>query len=432
MQIWFLNQFYPPDQAPTGAMLQVVARHLSAEGHRCVVWCSGGSYGASNRDPGLTDENPPTSDGVGVERIGTLGAGKSFLLKLWGWLGFYAGLSYRLLTSLERPDVIVALTTPPFLSVLARVAAWRHGARHAHWVMDLYPDVLAAHGMLREDQFFYRVLAGISRWGMSGDGAGAVVTLGPCMANRVEALMASSRKSEGRASKGGVAGGSCSTSVQWVPLWAATASDEGDSEVAAAGQRLRVERGWAADEVVILYSGNLGRGHVVQPALDAALELSRNGQGAPRWVFCAHGARLEEVKRFSATYPEVKIEFLDPVPAGQLAAHLASADLHLASLESSWNGCMVPSKIQGSFAAGRAVLFIGPRSSSPARWIEESGGGWVVEPADAVMGLSAILASADLKAEAQRRGVAAKDYSGRIFDRETNASEVARLLRSKG
>jgi colanic acid biosynthesis glycosyl transferase WcaI len=432
MQIWFLNQFYPPDRAPTGAMLQVVARRLSGEGNRCVVWCSGGAYGVSGSGEGVPNGAELVSDGVSVVRIGKLGAGKSFVAKLWGWLGFYLGLSLRLLTSRERPDVIVALTTPPFLSVLARVAAWRHGARHAHWVMDLYPDVLAAHGMLKEEHPLYRALAALSRWGMSGPRAGAVLTLGPCMADRVEVLLGSNRKNGTGGQAGDEAvrlpgleqsGSSSFGSVRWVPLWA-SAADDG----AMAGERLRVERGWGADEVVILYSGNLGRGHVVAPTLEAALELSREGLQNLRWVFCAHGARLEEVRRFAAAHPHVRIDFLEPVATELLAAHLASADVHLASLEDSWSGCMVPSKIQGSFAAGRAVCFIGPRQSSPARWIEESGGGWAMEASEAVTKFREILAAADLKEESKRRGAAAKVYALRYFDREINAGEVAKIL----
>ena len=429
MQIWFLNQFYPPDQAPTGAMLQGVAQRLAAKGHGCVVWCSGGTYGLSGAGEVVSNEIQAASDEVTVVRIGKLGAGKSFFAKLRGWLGFYLELSVRLLTSPERPDVIVALTTPPFLSVLARVAAWRHGARHTHWVMDLYPDVLAAHGMLREDHFLYRVLAALSRWGMSGVRAGAVITLGPCMADRVEALLVSNRENGigGQAmDQAERSGFSRFGSVRWVPLWASAADDE--SLASMAGASLRLDRGWGPDEVVILYSGNLGRGHVVGPALEAALELSRVGQQALRWVFCAHGARLEEVRQFAAAHPQVRVEFLEPVTAGRLAAHLASADVHLASLEDSWSGCMVPSKIQGSFAAGRAVCFIGPQQSSPARWIEESGGGWTVEASEAAAKLVGILAKVDLKAESQRRGDAAKDYAHRHFDREINAGEVAEIL----
>ena len=42
MRIWMLNQFYPPDEAPTGRMLAGVAEHLATAGHDVVVWASGG------------------------------------------------------------------------------------------------------------------------------------------------------------------------------------------------------------------------------------------------------------------------------------------------------------------------------------------------------------------------------------------------------
>lgn len=39
----------------------------------------------------------------------------------------------------------------------------------------------------------------------------------------------------------------------------------------------------------------------------------------------------------------------------------------------------MPSKFFGSLAAGRPVLFAGPRSSSIARWIGEHDVGWVLD-----------------------------------------------------
>ena len=47
-----------------------------------------------------------------------------------------------------RPDLVLALTTPPFVGLLARWMAAARDCRHMHWVMDVYPDVLHAHGMV--------------------------------------------------------------------------------------------------------------------------------------------------------------------------------------------------------------------------------------------------------------------------------------------
>ena len=252
MRIWLLNQFYPPDAAPTGVMLAGVAGQLAADGHEVVVWCSGGAYGGeeqgrlsrrmTNDECRMTDavvggpltvvgeeheacgmrhameENAHAASGmrhaerqeaakaggqgVEVRRVGRAGAGKRLAAKFVGWSGFYLGLAWRLVRGRPRPDLIVAMTTPPFLSVLARVAGWWHGARVAHWVMDLYPDALAAHGMVKEHSLAMAVLRWLARFGFGGRGNGPIVVLGPCMAGRVAALVGKE------------------LDVRWVPLWA--------------------------------------------------------------------------------------------------------------------------------------------------------------------------------------------------------------------
>ena len=203
--------------------------------------------------------------------------------------------------------------------------------------------------------------------------------------------------------------------------------------LASDASALRRTRGWGDDEVVMLYSGNLGRGHVVGPILEAARAAAAAGMAGMRWVFSAYGPRLDEVRTFRAAHPGLPVEILEPVPAGALDQHLASADIHLASLAPTWCGCMVPSKIQGSFAAGRPVLFVGPADSSPALWIAESGGGWSVEADGAAAdGIVAILGRPGLKAEAARRGDLAREFARREFDRRTNIRRIAEALGGEG
>lgn len=423
MRILFLNQFYPPDFAPTGKMVEVVASRLAAEGHAVEVWCSGGAYGPAGSTAGaaVPTRFARSASGVTVVRIGNLGAGKSAAGKLARWLGFYALVALKLFGRRGKCDRFVALTTPPFLSVLVRLAAWHHGARHCHWIMDLYPDALVAHGMCRNGGLACRLLAAVARFGFGGRRVGAVLTLGPCMAERAQKYV--------------------SQPVSWVPLWGEVeaaplamavqhlleAADDGQARPPARPD-LRRERGWGDDEVVLLYSGNLGRGHMVTPLLEAALILHQQGVRKLRWVFTSHGPRSLEVARFRKLHPELRLEFMNPVALDMLAAHLVSADIHLASLEPAWCGCMVPSKIQGSFAVGRPVLFVGPPESSPGRWIASAAGGWVVDGCDPAGGLVELLRAGDIKEEAARRGLNALQFSRRHFDRETNAAAVAAAL----
>ncbi|WP_193212274.1 glycosyltransferase [Luteolibacter marinus] len=454
-----MNQYYPPDEAPTGLMLEAVAAALVAAGHRVTVLCAEGGYAGksetleSGTSPPLpssssdnTDHRPLTTGhshaGLQVIRIGATRFGRgTFIGKLGDYASFYLGVAWRLLTLSPKPDRVLVLTTPPYLSVLARILSKLRGADHAHWVMDLYPDVMVAHGMIQEGSIPQRCLAWLTRWGFGGSRSAAIVTLGPDMAERVDRHLHGGKASE------------------WVPLWS---SEEGGAEgegqraegesgasmphapcpmrsssLEAEGLELRRERGWEDDELILMYSGNMGLGHRFGEFLAAARELS--SASAPcslppapcnrsvRFVFFGGGKRQAEIEQFMAANPGAAVELHDYVPRKQLAAHLRSADVHLASLEPSWRGTMLPSKLQGIFAAARPVIYVGSRESSTARWIGESGGGWVVEPGDSGSLVEVIGAACD-PAEARARGAAAARFGLEHFNRDTNAAKLAGLF----
>jgi glycosyltransferase involved in cell wall biosynthesis len=545
MHLVFLNQYYPPDAAPTGVMLKALVEGLLEDGHEVTVLCAAGGYAGAQagrvkrEDIGIgmeeetrkrnepavpsssTDPQSPMPR-LRIVRIGATKFGRgSFVGKLLDYASYFAGVAWKLLTMRPVPQRIVALTTPPYLSVLARLVSKLRGADHAHWVMDLYPDVMAAHGMLDERGRLYRMLAGLTRWGFGGKRCAAVLTLGPDMAERVGARVGKK--------------------VQWVPLWgtgedrvvacqlsekvqeiktqdpreegrrnvnlehspsnleprteedcegrverprsadsspagwdandpalapfsqgeSGSAEAVGPDLLLAPALALRRQRGWADEEVVVMYSGNMGLGHRFGEILAAAKELlgkggdsdlasgmgdcdegepkhgaqapqaSDNGQprtgNSLRLVFFGGGKRRGEVEKFVRENPECGVELHDYAPAQGLAAHLQSADVHLASLDPAWSGTMVPSKVQGIFGAGRSVIFIGSPVSSIARWVNASGGGWVLEPGD-LAGLLDALAEARDPTVRAIRGRAAKVFAGKHFDQRTNVARVVEIL----
>ena len=463
MHFVLLNQFYPPEVLPTGVMLEAVAEALVARGQEVTV-VSGrsavvrgqeegrGAYAPPRVPPGASPGGMPQVKGVQVVRLWAPGWGrrKSAVGKVLAYASYYAGVGCWLWRRRHRADVMVALTSPPYLSLLARAGAWWQGGRHAHWVMDLYPDVMVAHGMLREGRRAARLLGALARWGMGGKRGGPVLTLGPDMAERLAPYLP-----EGRA-------------VDWVPLWGTAEGVAGEEGVAA----LRQQRGWAADETVFLYSGNMGLGHrftevlvampllvaaqpdqsihlayfgggkrqhEIQTALSSVLSSGRrNSAGASSTGGNSAGGMSTGGPKLISAGPRQRPTAHGPlppaslagyVPQEELAVHLASGDVHLASLEPAWDGMMVPSKLQGIFAAGRPVLFTGSRTCSMGRWILESGGGWVVAPGDVAGHVQAMQEALD-PAERAKRGAAAKAFAEQRFDREKNVARIVELLES--
>jgi colanic acid biosynthesis glycosyl transferase WcaI len=394
----FLNQFYPPDLAPTGRYLHDVAAELVRRGHEVRVFSARRAYGTGeDLGPGQV------LDGVDVRRVRTLSRGNaSFAGRATGHLVYFARAATHAVRTTPRPDVIVAATSPPFLGLAAAVANRCRGVAHAEWAMDLYPDVIQAH-WIRRHAWLHRLLDAVARFQLRR--ADLVLTLGASMAARMRRHVSADER------------------VESVQLWAPAASPE--AEVVSPW---RVRRGWDSEDLVLLYSGNMGRGHTFVEFLEAARRLGEDG---PLWAFVGSGPRRSALDRFREAHPAARVQLLPSVGTAEVTSSLRSADVHLVSLSTAWEGLVIPSKMQAAFSVGRPVIFVGPLGSDAARWIHESGGGWVVAEGD-VDGLLRAVEEARDAGERARRARAALDYARVHFDADRNRARVADLLEGCG
>ena len=394
MHFLFLNQFYPPDPAPTGRYLHDVARELVGRGHVVRVVCSRHAY-ATGEDLG----RGAVHDGVDIHRVRGVPIGPASLAgRAAGHLAYLSRAAAHVLFHAPRPDLVLAATSPPFLGLVGAVASrWRR-IPHAEWTMDVYPDVLQAH-WTGQRSGLRRLLDRLARFQLRR--AALVVTLGTYMADRVARYVARG------------------TRVEAVPLWSDPAPDD-----AVSGNGWRARRGWREDDLVLLYSGNMGRGHRFAEFLDAARRLGPEG---PVWAFVGGGPRRVEVERFQQEHPSARVQLLPAVAPADVAASLRSGDVHLVSLAAPWQGVIVPSKLPAAFAIGRPVIFVGPTQNEIAASITESGGGWVVGEGD-LDGLIRAVDDARDAVERARRGEAGRQYARVHFDRTRNIGRVADLL----
>jgi glycosyltransferase involved in cell wall biosynthesis len=304
------------------------------------------------------------------------------------------------MTLTPRPDLILSLTTPPYLGLLGRWAAFLRGAIHAHWVMDVYPDVMAAAGMANGQGIVMRLLRAIGRYQFRG--AGLVLAPGPLVEQRLRDYYTAPQ-----------------TPVASVPLWGPDFEPTDPAIVA----EFRKEREWGQD-LILLYSGNMGRGHCFDEILEASRRLGPKG---PLWAFVGDGVRAGRIGRFARAHPDARIQLLPYVAAEKLRASLASADVHLVSLSERWQGLILPSKLQAAFSVGRPVIFVGAAESEIGQWIVASGGGWVIAEGD-VEGLLVAVQEARDPDERLRRGSAGMAFARAHFDRKRNCERIVDLL----
>jgi len=395
MRILFLNQFYIPDVAATGQLLADVAEELAAQGHEVHVICSRRTYsGGAEAFPAVE-----TIKGVRIHRVSATGFGRNRRIgRILDWLSFYFLAIWRALR-LPKIDVCVSLTTPPFIALVGLMLRRLRGTKVLVWTMDLYPEVAVAFDVLAERSLLRRLLARLSR--RIYKAAVAIISLGEVMTDRlVEA---------------GVPRDKITIVHNWVP-------HETVKESASFPPRSPT----TISMTTLLYSGNFGLGHGLDTVLRAVHAL--NGDTTLRVLLVGSGKGLAEIHRLVEELGLPNIEFRLPVPLYGLSDLLASGDIHFVSQKPKTEGLIVPSKIYGTLAVGRPVLFIGPQECEVADIVRASSCGFVVAPGD-VESTAQALSQLALDAELRRTmGQRARRYYEEKFGRERSVARIIDVI----
>jgi glycosyltransferase involved in cell wall biosynthesis len=254
----------------------------------------------------------------------------------------------------RRFDAVICCTTPPFIGVAGLLATRARGGALVLWMMDLYPEVAIATGLLREGSLACKAFRAVDRACLSR--ADAVVVLGDRMRKRVSSKGCLIRR------------------IESIHVWS---DGEEIRPRPATGSPLRSHWGLEG-KFVILYSGNFGLGHEGQ-TIFRAMEILR-GNPSIQWLFVGGGRKRSILGRFLSESGVTNVTFRAYQPREALSSTLAVGDVHLVSIDENFAGIIVPSKFYGALAAGRPVLYVGPRLTEIADTIEEFGCGIIVEP----------------------------------------------------
>ena len=123
-RIFFVNRFFPPDHSATSQLVGDLAMHLAARGNDVHVITSQQLYD----DPQARLLPQEIVSGVQVHRVTTTQFGRSKLVgRAIDYFSFYASAWRALLAVTGRDDIIVAMTDPPLISVVAMQVAQRRG-----------------------------------------------------------------------------------------------------------------------------------------------------------------------------------------------------------------------------------------------------------------------------------------------------------------
>ena len=390
-RVLFVNQYFWPDVAATAQLLADLTEDLVAAGLSVGVVAGRGSY-EGRRGTRLAARE--SWRGAHVRRVRCSSFGRSSRVgRIADYASFMISSAVAVVTG-PRCDVIVCLSTPPFVSLLGVLAKMR-GSRFVYKAEDVYPDLALALGFLRSGGVLVRLLGSLARWAMSK--AEVVVVLDDGMDEVI------SRSGAQR--------------VEVIPNWSDGAAIQPDP---SAGLAFRARLG-LEEPFVVLYSGNFGLAHRFDAVAAAARDLEKQDAGV-HFLFVGGGARLPELR--AGVEGLKNCTFLGYQPREDLRALYAAADLHLVTLRDEVANLLWPSKYPAALAAGKPVLFVGSESMGIYREVEQYGVGWSCrhQPGEIVDSIK------EARGCARQRGVEARRLFEGKYTRDQAAGRWHELL----
>lgn len=389
MKLLVVTQYFQPENFRVNELVA----ELVARGHEVTVLTGLPNYPQGRCFPGYGWRGPWRECRLGAEvvRVPMLlrGRGNGWRLAL-NYLSFAAVASLAALwrISREHDAVFVFAPSPVTVGLPAIVAAWRCHAPILFWVLDLWPESLAATGAVRS-KLVLGLVGRLVRW-----------TYAKC-----QRILVSSRGFVEDVEQHGVP----PDRICYFPNWV-----EADFLVRATSPPpWQLPNGF-----LIVFAGNIGSAQGF-PAIIAAAEKVAETAPHVRWVIAGDGRMAEWAKaEVTRLRLDDKVVFLGQQPSSTMPSLLAAADALLVSLRADRIfERTVPGKVQSYLAAGRPILAM--LDGEGARLVSEASAG-LVSPADDALALAAnvcrLVAATDV--ERKEMGERGKAYALREFSRD--------------
>ena len=276
---------------------------------------------------------------------------------------------------------------------MGSVGAMLRGQRYVVLVHDLWPELPAHIGMIKNNGVLYRAIEFVNK--LSFKHASATVVLSGAMKKRVLDKVPETN-------------GSVHVIHNWVDA-------DRVYPVAKADNRILKELG-LQDKKVIMYSGNLGRYQPLEVMIGAANEL-RNRKDMV-FVFAGDGGKRQKIQEMAASLNLENVMFIPFQPLDRLAESLSMADVSLIGIYAENEGVIMPSKLYGLLAAGKPIICVSDPKSEVVEILNQAKAGVhssIDDPRELAQNIVSLL---DDTQKAQELGQNGRSYFLEHFERK--------------
>lgn len=179
-------------------------------------------------------------------------------------------------------------------------------------------------------------------------------------------------------------------------------------------ERLREQFGLPPDKCIALYAGNIGVKQGLEIIVEAARHLRRDQASKVHFVICGQGAAHSQLCEMAQGIDN--IQMLPVQPFEKFNELMNCADLHLLPQRADAADLVMPSKLTGMLATGRAVVACAAPGTQIADVVENRG--LVVSPGSVLEFAEAVKQLSENPKLCRQMGVAARQYALKNLSRQ--------------
>lgn len=394
-----ITQFFPPDYAATGQLIEELVRHLGKQGIDIEVFTGQPGYA-------FQSQNAPSKENIGRVKVRRTRSTQLWSNRIRGkafnGILFLIRATLHIISSCRNRNLLLLTTAPPFLPLLGYIAHILFGMSYVCLVYDLYPDIAVDLGIISPNNWIARLWQSINLqvWRKSK----GIVVLSPTMKQRIIKA--------------------CPQVKHKISVIHSWANPEKIIPISK-------DKNWFAcehnlvDKFTVLYSGNMGHCHDIDTILEAAIQLKDE---SIQFMCIGSGAKRKRLIQQVNLLGLNNFIFLPYQDKHVLPYSLTACDLSLVSVDARMESLVAPSKLYGALAAGRPIAAICPQHSYLKQLIATAQCGDSIENGDGY-GLAQFIRLLNSDRQlVERMGQAGREYLQLHFTPEVIARQYVQFL----
>lgn len=350
-RIIIVTELFFPEESATAHIMTCIADHLASD-NKVVVVTGPESY--ENEEKRISAQKE-LSNSFEIIRVRAPKLNKNRIShRVVRFFILSICLFWSAFANTKKGDILFSVTNPAPIVVLLAMLKKIKKTQLKLLVHDVFPENAVATGIIKNNKSIsYRVMRRIFNWAYAS--ADTIIAIGRDMADVIKIKIKSENSQE----------------IQIIENWADTSLihpiRRTESQIPTWGLE---------DKIVFQYAGNIGR---AQGILELTKALQSVNNLCLHYIFTGSGALKVELEKHLARCNTNNFSTCGTYSRDQQEVVLGSCDAAIVVLGPGMYGLGVPSKTYNIMAAGKPILYIGPKNSEIYRLVTEKNIGWAFD-----------------------------------------------------